>query len=66
MQAWYVAEFNSCIIVRADDISDALAQAKEHPLLKGKRIRVIRHATPDEIELHETMPQRLEELTRRA
>lgn len=51
---WYVAEFNSCVIVRAATHDEARALGAAHFLLAGKRIRVVRPATPDEIELHET------------
>jgi hypothetical protein len=54
---WYVAEFNACAIIRAGSIHEALQKAIHHPLLAGKRLRVIRPATPDDLDLHERLNQ---------
>lgn len=64
IQPWYVAEFNACVVVRAHSAAGAIRRASVHPAMEGKadRIRVVRHATPDEVELHETMPKRLAEI----
>ena len=52
-QAWYVASYGTCIIVRADTIMEALTLGRAHDLLHDKPIVMIRHARPDEICLHE-------------
>lgn len=50
---YYIASLARCEIVEAYDLSAAYRAGER---IFGNRLKVVRPATPDEIELHETWP----------
>jgi 2-phospho-L-lactate transferase/gluconeogenesis factor (CofD/UPF0052 family) len=58
MEKFFAATLSRCQIVTAENLTEAIKEATQ---IFGDRLKVVRPATDDEVELHETWPNEVHE-----